>query len=234
MTYEECSINVLFKHSGILLSFSIFYFIISLNIELGIPNNNNEYKIEYNTYDEENSSNIIIKNKIISFNEVFKNRTDSISSSIYKIKAEKTNSKEKMDKREHNEVIYNKVNKINSIFRKIFIMYTVQLILLIFLIILYSKKQKGIVLQNNNKNKNWFYQCELEQADLIYDIGEFLIIFYTLIKGNRLSIYNNIFKLPLNINNSLKITIIIGPLLNLNIKYFFFFFFFFLLLLLLL
>jgi len=214
MTYEECSINMLFKHSGILLSLIIFLIIIMLNLELGIPNSHihkNEQKTDSFTYAEGISTNV---RGTTSKNENFKNQ---IISNISKIKVENGNNNKTNNKSEYNEDLYNKVKKINTVFHETFIIYIFHLIFLLFMIIFYSKKQKNIIQQNNNKEGSWYYQCELENIDLIYDISEFLIIFYILVKGNHLSNYNNIFKLPKYITNSLKITILIGPLLNVNI-----------------
>jgi len=221
--YTECASNILFKHSGLLLSLLVCYFINYINVELGSGSdgrNKSQFKFETNedqSFDYNRYS--IGYSSSDAYTAPYNNR---MSHALSKRKSSIKDKNESFFDIEMNNGILKKIRKIQSTFIEIVLFYSIITFCTItnaFFINNDKKriniKQKDNVLQNlNNK---WSYKCKLEKQDIILNSIEAIVLLLILIRGNRLLKYNNIFRCTKYITYASFVGIIIGPIINVTI-----------------
>lgn len=223
-SYSECSFNFLFKHFGLLLSLSILYLMININLELGInPKSILNNSCQLNVIDD-----VSINNETDTNMSFCKSITSDFSSNYIKprdiksslqriIVQEKNTINTKTKDLEINEQIIQKIRYTISLHFQVVSVYFISIVI-ITLVILANIKNNNNIVDVPDVNGNWFYECKLENYDLGFDMFELIIFSLLLIKCNQISHYNEVFKYTKSISHSTKIGIFLGPVLNVIIK----------------
>lgn len=238
-SYSSCSLNLFFKHCGILLIYSMFLTYISAGYRLGMDNkklerlnlsmfqsdkslnsshDNENTKINNNEIKKENYVSTTINDQVV-FNikkelNSFNKNTDNIDN-INKLSKNGSKLSVKNNKKENDTVIMKKLNKsisyIHSLYIEIIILYIITVIIIIFSIIIFSNTTKKYIQEFDGK---WRYQCSLYRFDIILNLIELLLVFYLLVLSIKIWNYTFIFKCTKFIGYSNIIWMVLGPLAN--------------------
>eukprot|EP00833_Pecoramyces_ruminatium_P004015 jgi/Orpsp1_1/1178047/evm.model.c7180000063848.1 len=221
ITYEHffsCSLNFLFKHTGISIVLIIYYIIMTLNSVLGNGNHNND-KFKFDTkdtntcYDEDK---VIIKSVITdtySYNQPFIPLRISL---VQNLKNEKSANMASLYDGV-NENIKKKLRKVNSLFIEVSFIYVLLITFMIIVVIVESYNNSKAKVYKIVKNRNGFvFKCKLEDYDLYLCIIEFFIFLIILVKGKNIINYECIFHCTKYITISAMIGIVFGPLMTVS------------------
>jgi len=216
MNYKECSLYYLFRHFGIFLILFLFYFMIILNLELGMKNDTMKSKnilLKIN-----DSENVETNDETDKSDSLINSGDNSLKPLDFKsnLMIYKKESKNIFSQYEINEKVLRRFRSINSVFIESIILYTLIFIILISLILIKIKEgsNHSNYIRNKNGDDAFIYKCPLEKNDFILNIAEFLALFLILIISDNVIPYHNIFKYVQYISHLVKIGIISGPILN--------------------
>ncbi|ORX46842.1 hypothetical protein BCR36DRAFT_356203 [Piromyces finnis] len=236
--YQECYLNLFFKHSGIILSFSVCYIINMLNYELGRKPNMSRSKRLFGSNDVINDN---IESLILSKTSAIRNieancsstsRIDIFSKSGYSknsfhdhiTQKDKSSIWGKRKKRrssvtsgEYTEGSIKIIKKINSLVIETICLYLIIIISIITVILIAYVNVKNDTYEESIAQQlsgEWYYKCPLERYDIIYAFLEYFILFITLIKGNTIGKYERVFIITKYITVASIFGIGFGPLID--------------------
>jgi len=119
-----------------------------------------------------------------------------------------------------NEFLIKSVENAHDLFIKTLIIYMIYILsLVVILLAKIVKIKNNMYLDDTHQiiqfsDGLWSYTCNLERADLFYNIAEFIILTFILGKGKAIIEYNLVFKCTKYITYSSCVCIILGPLTN--------------------
>eukprot|EP00833_Pecoramyces_ruminatium_P011725 jgi/Orpsp1_1/1185757/evm.model.c7180000095105.1 len=174
--YTHCVFNLIFKHSGCLLIYIIFLISVFTGNKLGIyrrdlrrgsleifkdserytnedDNNNNEFKNNVSAFSVTESMLKNIDNELNNIDNKKDNLDDNIS---------KSSLETRMTEDENKKQLNRNISYVHSLYSEIIFVSFVGFIIIIFIIILFSRKELDYVKEINNK---WRYKCPLEQTN---------------------------------------------------------------------
>ncbi|ORX64425.1 hypothetical protein BCR32DRAFT_273116 [Anaeromyces robustus] len=231
-SFLECSLNFSFKHTGLSLIILIFLKISYINLELSTKKTNKENNYYYfnspDLKDEEEDLEITTQynNDLIlettDDKKPYKSYLNSVRVKGNLIKySENVNNNRISNQSSHtgeiNENVLKKIEKTNKFSRIVSFCFTFHILTIITMafVKLYINMKDGSMdkfLQDDNKI--WFYNCNLQHADLVYSMVEMFFFIIILLNGNKLAVRNNRFKCIRYITLSVLISIFLGPIIN--------------------
>ena len=113
------------------------------------------------------------------------------------------------------KILKRNIRNAHNLFLEISIVFPIVFAFIIFLIIFCNNKNKNHFFQSDNGK--WYYKCDLETSDIIYDSVELLFLILIILKGKIIHSYECIFKCTKYITYSSIIGIVLGPLVNVKI-----------------
>jgi len=113
------------------------------------------------------------------------------------------------------KILKRNIKNAHNLFLEISIAYPIILVFIILLIIFCNNKNKNHFYQSDNEK--WYYKCDLETPDIIYDSIELLFLIIIILKGKIIHSYECIFKCTKYITYSSIIGIVLGPLVNVKL-----------------
>ncbi|ORX55894.1 hypothetical protein BCR36DRAFT_281182 [Piromyces finnis] len=249
--YQDCSIKVIFKHSGVILMYLILNIYISTGDVLGID------------YEQIKKDNIHLSES--QFSEKHQKYSDLSKSLASKFEKYEMTLEEKILYRIERELkifndisrkIFNSNSGISSysndsfssstsnlatelyntytdiLNKKTVTLYTLNIEFILIYIVILSFILITLIMKNNSKyggdnfiqdkNGKWVYECPLYKLNFVMNIIEFFYVIYTLVKVKKVRNYVFIFKSLKNIGYSIIILVTLGPLSNVNIIFIYF------------
>ena len=110
------------------------------------------------------------------------------------------------------KILKRNIKKAHNLFLEFSIAFPLIIVFTILLTIYNSNDNMNHYFQNDNGN--WYYKCDFETPDIIYDSIELLFLILIIIKGKTILSYECIFKCTKYISYSSIIGIVLGPLVN--------------------
>ncbi|ORX58410.1 hypothetical protein BCR36DRAFT_343580 [Piromyces finnis] len=122
------------------------------------------------------------------------------------------NSVADINKEKTKNIIKRNVKRAHTIFLEILILYPLSILFTVLILVLNKYTDENNIIQS--VDGKWNYQCKLENANLVYNSLEFLILILILNKGKYVVSYEYVFKCTKYIVYSSIILIVCGPAVN--------------------
>jgi len=234
--YCNCALNILFKHSGVLLVYMISIIYTLTGCELGVKReelhlylnsstssgstNNQNSDVEQLSHKNPVITTLINEKEIMNIeNQLNQNPEDnlmvhSLTKGKYKY-SKVTLFKKKNDDKKDIKNLNKLVSNIHSFYTEIISLYILFLIVFISSIGYYEIKTR-----NHNSNYiqeydgKWRYECPLSNLDFIFNLSEFALLIYLMAKIIKVYNFVYIFSCLKNILYISIIWITFGPLIN--------------------
>ena len=110
------------------------------------------------------------------------------------------------------KILKRNIKNAHNLFLEISIAFPIVIVFTILLSTFNNNDDKNYYFQNDNGE--WYYKCDLETPDIIYDSIELLLYIIIILKGKTVLSYECIFKCTKYITYSSIIGIVLGPLVN--------------------
>jgi len=230
--YFQCSVYFIIKHIGLSIIFVVLHIYLILNLKLGIKRNKKQFSFigQYNdsSYFESEAPNT--NNNINESQNFVKNNNKAIikgNKSLLSLRSYRKESKDNATSTslidEDNIHFGKKIKRIHSTIMEILFLHFIFIVVIFMFIIFYWKKNKNNEDNNiyHSKNGEFIYKCPLGQADLVMNFLYFLLIIFLYITGKSVIKYECIFKYIQYIVYSTYSLIVVGPIVNVNLKYVF-------------
>ncbi|ORX67007.1 hypothetical protein BCR32DRAFT_250453 [Anaeromyces robustus] len=220
--YNDCAINIIFRHMGIILIYIVFILFISCGNEFGmtltevsilndLPDLNSVI-----TEDSVNEETIKISSKICSKirDEYVKAQYSELGSSdSLSVASNKLPISDKISRNRHlNKKLNKSIEYIHSLCIEITLIFIIITTLNIMVVIKDSNNERKELQGFDGK---WYYKCPLNEVDLPLNVVEFLGVIYLMIKAKKIWNFTFIFKCTKYIGYATSIWIFLGPLINL-------------------
>ncbi|ORX57716.1 hypothetical protein BCR36DRAFT_134005 [Piromyces finnis] len=198
--WTQSYLSFLFKHSGIFLTYLIFWIYVSSAQDFGVGNRDYELKIA-----------------------IKKSRSRSLFTPSYIMEGEKLISDDKSKELSFirselkTQKIYEKVRKNHFLYIKCLFYFPIIIFILISCVIYQNKARKikgDSFYYVQGQNEKWYYESPLKSNDIVFNIIEFIISIILALKLKKISKYECIFKTIKYIYIVVIIIITIGPLID--------------------
>lgn len=214
VNYEQCALNLVLKHSGVLLTYIVSLLYMSSAYKIGMYYRETE-RLNYSFFKSGTSSlnydeNIDSKGSLMKSSEKRSNPSMNNLGNVNTF-LKKSNPSIKSDENREKEKFNKNLVYIHSLHVELTAIYIFAIIALIILSFFSYEKNKEYIHEYDGK---WRYKCPLEKYDMVASVVEFMSLIYLIVLVIKVWNYTYIFKCIKYIGYSAILWISIGPLVN--------------------
>ncbi|OUM63848.1 hypothetical protein PIROE2DRAFT_9517 [Piromyces sp. E2] len=193
----------------------------SVMVKTPYNNNNNNYNnISHNIslpYNIDAASNTIFNSNDSNKLKENSNKKNAYSSIIHRKSIQNNISNSLIHENELNENFQRKLKTTYLIFIILILIYLNYMLFIILVTIVIYEKNKDLPLSDkidHFPNKEWFYQCKLDNLDFHLNLLYMVLIIFMLLEGKTISLYECIYSNIQYINYSVYLSFFLEPLVN--------------------
>jgi len=186
-------------------------------------NNDTYQNNNFEKYDNTDTENEMIYQKILLLNKLMSHSiesSESINNSNQSIQfpIDLFNNNNNIQLKNVMNIVIKNIRNTHSLLIEITVFYLVFVVftcLIVFFNYISNNDNKIIIVQS--ENGEWYYKCNMETVNFIYDIYEAILAIIIIVKGRNIISYNCIFKNVKFMIYSIIIGIVFGPIINVSL-----------------
>jgi len=234
LNYGNCALNIILKHSGVLLTYVISLLYVSSGFKIGMnyketerlnlpifqSDSNNNIKNDEGSFDQNKPSKscnteilLNLEKELNKMDIKYNKSSNSNNGSRHNncIKQSNLSINSSYDEKKEKTKLDKSLSYIHSLYIELTFFYIFIVFFLIILSIFSFEKNKEYIHEYNGK---WRYQCPLEKYDMVANLIEFILLLYLMLLVIKIWNYTYIFKCTKFIGYFTIFWISIGPLIN--------------------